>query len=128
MNKTDVEQLEKITGQLEGLHKEIGSLTKKSANDALNKFKLGFVNAALNTANAVLGPAYQPFATFSQFEEDDVPSNSDVTLILGQYLEELERKRADNIKRERLGGWIYNLDDPDLQIKTAPPRKIELRK
>lgn len=120
MNKTEIENLEKTIGQLEGLHTEIGALARKSPNDALNKFKLGFVNAVLARANEVLGEAYQPFPDFSQFDGDDVPSNSDVTLILAQYLEEMERKRADNIKMSG-GRWVYANEQ---EIKTSAPRKI----
>jgi hypothetical protein len=124
MKKTDIEKLEKVTGQLEGLHSEISSLAKKSPNDALNKFKLGFVNTVLSSANAVLGNGYKPFADFAQFDTDDVPTNSDVTMILAQYLEEMERKRADNIKQSA-GYWVY-VADPS--IRTSGPRKIIMKK
>lgn len=120
MNQTEIENLEKTIGQLEGLHTEIGALARKSPNDALNKFKLGFVNTVLARANEVLGEAYQPFLDFSQFDGDDVPSNSDVTLILAQYLEEMERKRADNIKMAG-GRWVYA---DQQEIKTSAPKKI----
>lgn len=123
----EVEKLEKMCGQMEGLHKEISALTRKSPNDGLNKFKLKFVNAVIANANDVLGESYRPFAEFGLFDADDLPSNSDVAFIIGQYMEELERKRADNIKRDA-GTWIYSLSDSQERIRTAPPKKIAEKK
>jgi hypothetical protein len=40
--------VEKIIGQLEGLHDEMSTMAKKSTNDGINAFKLSFVNATLN--------------------------------------------------------------------------------
>ena len=127
MDRQAIEKFEKTSGQIEGLHREISALAKKSPNDALNKFKLSFVNTALAEANSVLGSAYQPFASFTQFNEDDVPSNSDVAMILAQYLEELERMRADNLTRTS-GVWVYEIDGKASDIRTAPPKKLEARK
>ena len=115
---------EKVHTQLEGLHNEIGSLSKKSQNDALNKFKLKFVNQALSDANKILGSAYKPFNDFEQFNEDDMPSNSDVTMMLGQYLNCMEKLRSDNITI-RSGRWFWFLDkNKETEIRTAPPKKI----
>lgn len=123
----DVEKLEKVSGQMDGIHKEISALTRKSPNDGVNKFKLKFINSAVAEANSVLGDEYKPFQAFEQFDSDDLPSNSDVAFIVGQYIEELERKRADNLKRESMG-WIYNLSDSEEKIRTAPPKKINEKK
>ncbi len=124
MNRTEVENLEKVTGQLEGLHREISILAKKSPNDALNAFKLKMLNAALTSANFILKIAYKPIDGFDRFEMDDVPTNSDATVVLSAYLEELERYRTDNIKRSTTGWWQFELDD-NTQIKTAIPKKLK---
>ena len=127
MKHADVEKLEKIMGQLEGLHREMLALTKKSPNDGLNKFKLKFVNSTLANANEFLGTKYKPLDEFEQFDADELPTNSDVTFILASYLEEIERMRADNIKGE-YGYWIYALSDSKKEIQTAPPKKIKEKK
>jgi len=127
MKISEVKELEKITGQMEGLHKELSALARKSPNDGLNKFKLSLVNSALDQATKILGEEYVPVAGFAQFDPDDLPTNSDVTLVIGQYLEELERKRADNLKRD-MGNWIYSLTDSMEKIRTAPPKKINEKK
>lgn len=125
MKREDVEALEKVTGHLDGLHREISLLAKKSTNDALNAFKLKMLNAALAAANSILAVAYKPIDEFDQFDVDDVPTNSDATVVLTAYLEELERYRADNLK-QRSGFWYYLLDD-DNTIKTAPPKKLKVK-
>ena len=124
MKKADVERLEKLIGQLEGVHKEIALLARKSPNDAVNNFKLSLVNTIIVEANELLGDGYRPFSDFTTFDKDDVPSNSDVTFILAQYLEEIERMRADNITAHG-GMWFYDLDDSDEDIRTAPPAKVQ---
>jgi hypothetical protein len=123
----EVEKLEKVSGQMNGLHREISALARKAPNDGVNKFKLKFINAALTEANLVLGDQYRPFEEFEQFDFDELPSNSDVAFVIGQYIEELERKRADNLKRER-GLWMYNLSDSHEEIRTAPPKKLSEKK
>jgi len=126
MTKNEVQILEKIMGQLEGLHKEVGALARKSPNDSLNKFKLKFINKTLTSANDFLGASYKPLDGFDVFDEDDLPSNSDITFVVSAYLEEIERKRADNIINKY--GWKYVLSDSEDQIPTAPPKKIKEKK
>jgi len=127
MTKDEVQILEKIMGQLEGLHREISALARKSPNDALNKFKLKFVNGVLSRANNLLGEAYKPLDGFNVFDEDDLPTNSDITFVLSAYLEEIERKRADNIILD-FPDWVYDLSDSEDVIQTAPPKKIKEKK
>src|SRR5690606_37921877 len=94
---SDVEPLERLIVQLKGLHDEISQLAKKSPNDGLNKFKLKLVKSVIASANTILPAGYTPFGDFSQFLEEDVPSNSDVTLVITQYIEQVERFRSDNV-------------------------------
>lgn len=53
---------------------------KKNPNDAVNKFKLKFVNKLLSQSNDYLADKYKPFDDFDSFDEDDIPQNSDVVL------------------------------------------------
>ncbi|OQP44298.1 hypothetical protein A4D02_35430 [Niastella koreensis] len=126
MTEDEISEFEKIQVQLESLHEEISALAKKSNNDALNKFKLKFVNSSISIANKILGDDYKPFHDFEAFNEDDVPTNSDVTMILGQYLSCLEKLRADNISAG-IGGWYWKGEEGLTKIRTAPPKKIQLK-
>jgi hypothetical protein len=122
-NKSEVEALEKLIGQLQGLHAEITSLAKKSPSDAVNSFKLKLINKVIEFGNEVLGSEYRPFDDFEQFDADDVPSTSDVALVLGQYIEEAERFRSDNVKWHG-GRWVYIVNGTESDIRSGPPSKI----
>ncbi|SEE58230.1 hypothetical protein SAMN04487765_3237 [Tenacibaculum sp. MAR_2010_89] len=132
MNATEVHLFEKTQSQLEGLLTEVTILAKKSPNDGVNKFKLKFINEIIVNGNKVLGKTYKPLDSFEKFDEDDLPSNSDITFILSQYLNCFEKKRADNIYREQkydgnkyFYEWYWSIDKSKSKIKTAPPKKIK---
>lgn len=92
---TDINKFNKIQEQLEALHEEIGILSKKKPDDAVNEFKLEFINQVLREANAALDENYLPFADFTTFDKDNLPTNSDVVMILAQYLKCFRRQRLD---------------------------------
>lgn len=128
MKRADVEVFEKVTTQLRSLHEEMAALAKKSPNDAINAFKLKFVNEVLLKCNKFLGQRYRPFPTFEEFASDDMPSNSDVTFILSQYIACSEELRAENIY-EKYGTWYWNIDGADREDtterkETPPPKKL----
>lgn len=124
MTKQEVDNFEKLQAQLEGLHNEISALSKKSQNDALNKFKLKFVNKIILDSNELLEDNYKPFTDFDAFDENEMPSNSDVAMMLTQYLSCFEKLRADNVKQERQN-WFWIIDGDQSDIKTVMPKKIK---
>lgn len=124
----DVAGFEKVNAQLEGVYDEITSLSKKSPNDGVNKFKLRLVNKILEDANLILDNIHKPFDDFTVFDEDTLPSNSDVAFILAQYLNCMESLRAENIRESDYGGeWYWVVDGKKSADKTAPPRKLNRR-
>lgn len=122
--RKDVEKLEKVIGQLQGAHAEISILAKKSPSDSLNPFKLNLINTVIEAANVVLGESYKPFDHFDQFDSDDAPTTSDVTMILSQYMEEAERYRSNNIIHHPGAGWRYVVDGEVSDIPSGPPSKV----
>lgn len=120
--KEDVENLEKLTGQLNSLHAEVTALAKKSPSDAVNSFKLKLINKVLELGNQILGEKYRPFHDFEAFNSDDLPSTSDVAMVLGQYIEEAERFRSDNVVHDY--HWYYRIDGKQSEIRSAPPSKV----
>ncbi len=119
----EIESLEKVIGQLLAAHSEIAILAKKSPSDTLNSFKLKMINRVIKTSNSVLGKKYKPFEDFEYFLDEDLPSNSDVTMILAQYMEEAERYRSDNVM-QKLGSWYYVVDGNISEIRSGPPSKV----
>jgi|SRR5208283_2370381 len=128
-SKEDVEALERLIGQLKGLQAEISQLARKAPNDAVNAFKLKLINKVINAGNGVLRENYRPFMEFEEFDTDTVPTNSDVTMILTQYMEQAERYRSDNVYYEpNSGSWKYRIGGKASDIKTAPPSRIGTKK
>ena len=132
MTKIEVNNFEQVQSQLEGLLTEVTTLAKKSPNDGVNKFKLKFINEIISNGNKILGAAYKPLDSFEKFDEDDLPSNSDVTFILSQYLSCFEKLRSDNIdRRKEYDGnkyfyeWYWIVGKSSSGIKTSPPKKIK---
>jgi hypothetical protein len=119
----DVEKLEKIVGQLQAAHSEITVLAKKAPADSLNSFKLKMINKVIEGSNKVLGEQYKPFEEFDKFEEDNLPSNSDVTMVLAQYMKEAERYRSDNVLQQH-GRWYYIVDGQSSKILSGMPSKV----
>jgi hypothetical protein len=122
--RKDVDHFEKLKGQLDSLYDEISMLAKKAPNDAVNNFKIKFVNTTLLHCNSFFGDEYKPFADFATFETDELPTNSDVTFILAQYIECAEKFRADNIEYDEYSKWCWKIDDGRYELKTAPPKKL----
>ena len=91
MNKKQIDAFETLQAQLTGLYEEMQTLVKKSPHDSINKFKIGLVNGVLRNANTFVGKGQKPVEGFVDFNEDDLPSNSDVLMILSQYLDYLEK-------------------------------------
>jgi hypothetical protein len=94
-SREEVAEFEKLEQQLHSFLREISELSRKKPNDAVNTFKLKFVNATLAGLNRLLGEQ-RPFDDFSAFDADDLPSNSDVVVILAQYVAAVWRYRSDH--------------------------------
>ena len=94
----DIDKFVKMVKQLKSLISEFSVLSKKSPNDAVNKFKIKLINPVLVVANGFISdPMYKPFEDFELFAEEDVPTNSDVLVILSQYNACLEKYYKDNV-------------------------------
>ena len=92
MNKQQVETFLKLQPQLKSAYDEITLLSKKKPTDALNEFKLKFINSILSRANEILEDKYKQFPDdFTLFNKNDMPNNSDVVFILSHYLSALEK-------------------------------------
>lgn len=121
MNEPQIKIFLKLQPQMKSAYEEIGLLSKKKPTDAINKFKLKFINSILSRANEVLGEKYQPFPKeFELFEEDDMPSNGDVVFILSHYLTSLEKLRCDNIKISSYS-WYWVINGKISDKKTDEP-------
>lgn len=125
--KEDVWEFEKLEQQLHSFLTEISELSKKKPNDALNKFKLTFINATLVKLNDLLKDD-RPFQDFEIFDVDDLPSNSDVIVILSQYAAATNRFRANNTtKKSYEWWWLVKGKISDLQTEDPESFKYQPR-
>lgn len=118
----EVEKYDRLQPQLVSLLSEMSVLSKPKPDGPINKFKLGHINNLLSDANSLLGEEYKPLRGFSQFEEHALPSNSDVVLVLSQYIEALETWRSANVKNEGYK-WVWNTKKGPI-LDAEPPRRI----
>ncbi len=102
-----IREYERLRGQLKTFYDEVTHLSKKSPDGAMNKFKLKFINATLKSATALLGDRYRPFAEFEVFADDELPTTSDVGMMLAQYLESMDRFKRAHTFREAPGYTLY---------------------
>jgi hypothetical protein len=121
LKRSQIDAFEKLVAQLESLHDEMSVLSKKSPNDAVNGFKIKLVNSILDQCNTFLGTRYRPYVDFERFAVDELPSNSDVTFIIAQYIECAEKFRADHIY-QNYGAWYWQCEGEE--IRTATPKKL----
>jgi hypothetical protein len=123
MKRKDVDKYQRVQSQQEALHREFEGLAKKAPNGTLNPFKLKIVNQAIDDANGVLGQDFLPIRGFSQFTDEELPSNSDVSMVLAQYLEAMEVLRCRNIVRGSSGYWYWQVEDAEEEsMRAAEPR------
>ncbi len=124
--KEDVREFEKREQQLHSFLAEVSELSRKKPNDALNRFKLKFINATLDDLNKLLGN-HTPFDDFKQFDLDDLPSNSDVVVILGQYAAatyNFRREHTAEVGYEKWY-WVVRGKPSDLQTKSPENSKYQ---
>lgn len=132
MTEKEIDTFEKVQAQLKGMYDEISILSKKSQNDGLSLFKLKFINKILIDSNNVLLEDYKPFDDFEIFDKNAIPTNSDVVMILTQYLNCFEKLRSDNItSKEDYNGnkyeikWFWKIKDKISKYETGKPEKIK---
>ena len=93
----DTERIDMLHIQMVDLYEELSILSKKSPDGLVNRFKLKYVNQILERANDILKSDNIPFTDFSIFNSDDMPTNSDVVLMLSQYLRCLSRIKGNDL-------------------------------
>jgi hypothetical protein len=120
----DVDRFEKVEQQLHAMLADVSELSRKKANDGLNEFKLKFVNALLDNLNDLLNE-HKPFEDFKKFDENDLPTNSDVVVILSQYAAAMLLFREKNTRVE--GGYWHWVVDGNKLARTESPVHFKYR-
>lgn len=92
----DAQQFDPLEVQLQSFYAEISTISAKKPDNPLNRFKLNFINQTLQNVNKLLGNSYLPFPDFRTFDEAELPTASDVVMMLAQYLKCMDRFFADH--------------------------------
>lgn len=117
LTSKQIEDFRSIIANLDGIQTEITAAVKRRASEPVSNFQLNLINGVLAKANTILG-AHKPVDNFEQFDADDIPTAADVSMIVSQYVEALEKVRCGHINKV-YGTWVW-VDAP--QIQTVPPR------
>jgi hypothetical protein len=106
-SKDEIDKFIKLVMQIEKILSEFDSLSKKKPDNALNKFKLELVNTVLRSANQIINKENKPFPNFDEFGEEEIPTNSDVVMILSQYVACLDKFRRENTIKNEDREWVW---------------------
>lgn len=126
MTKEQIEVFEKTFAQLCSLYDDITILVKKNPNDVMNTFKLRNINKVISSANEIVGDT-KPFEDFDGFDiEGDMPTNSDVAMLLGQYINCMELIKKNNTHHD-FGKWFWDIEGNknSSEIRTSAPTMLK---
>ena len=94
---------DELRSKLVSVRDDIALLSAKKPHDQLNSFKLKFINNLLAQVNDLIGD-FRPEEDFKQFDKVELPSNSDVLMMLNLYLTGMIRFKEANSIRKVVGG------------------------
>ncbi|MBE9487920.1 MAG: hypothetical protein IMY73_01940 [Bacteroidetes bacterium] len=91
VNKENItEKYEMLYSLVRSVYYEVKELSKKKPDDALNKFKVETLNKILKPVKELMKDEIY-FDFLQLLEVDSLPTNSDATIIIGQYFEMFEQ-------------------------------------
>ncbi|WP_195408265.1 hypothetical protein [Bacteroides congonensis] len=100
-SQKEIELYETIRPKIESIRNTIKDLSNKKPDVTLNSFKVKRVNLLLEQANGLLKDL-KPYEDFSKFDEDDLPTYSDVLMILNLYVKSFEKYWQDNSETHKI--------------------------
>ncbi len=106
-SKAEIDKFIKLMVQIDKILDEFVELSKKKPDNVLNVFKLQLVNTVLRISNEILDKENKPFPDFEEFGDEAIPSNSDVVMILSQYVACLDKFRHENTKKNDDRDWVW---------------------
>ena len=116
IRRQDILIYKKVVEQMKTLKEEFTVLSKSKPDNPLNQLKVEIVNERLKDANRLLVGDHKPFSSFEEFNSDRLPTNSDVLLILSEYIAALGRWRAEHVYQDALYIWHWRTLDGDIEV------------
>ena len=109
-------EFDKLEYRLNSVFIEFDKLSKKKPDDVINPYKLKIINSLLSETNNLFDKGDIPIDKFTLFEDSELPTYSDIVIVLTQFLEKLDYFRFRNIISD-FSGVYWILDDGE-RIKT----------
>jgi len=81
------------------------------------------LSRVISSANKLMGERYRPFGGFEGFERTEGTTNSDVVMMLAQYIKCMDQMRADNVY-VNLGRWYWRVDGERSNLLTSGSKKL----
>src|SRR5258708_17953543 len=122
MKQKEVKEFTKMAAQFDALHQEATASSKKHPDKPVSKFKVDLANSVLESARKVLGTS-APTLDFEKFNTDDLPTNSDLSFVVTQFVECAEKVKAQNIKRFN-GVWYWEVSGDSTDIVATAPKGV----
>jgi len=91
----DAENFYEMTQQLNKLYQEIAILSAKKHDATVNQFKIRILNRWIGLASELMPIKYHPIEGFAIFDASEVPTYSDVLVVITQYTGALDRFYSD---------------------------------
>ena len=124
-SNAEVNQFLMLRELVTGLYDEMKDFAKKSANETLNEFKIKSLNRVLTPLKVLMKD--QPTALFLDvLDESSLPTNSDVVIILSQYLTAMQ-----NYEDFNMNGSDKESKEPltnDVSARTSSPHTEQNKK
>jgi len=108
ISDVQVERYEALNPLLQAMFRDFQELAKKKPDGALNKLKVHIVNRLLQDLHKLLDKEPDR-AYLDLLDEDDLPQNSDVVLILGQAVAAMRsfyRRHRDYSEEHGEDVWV----------------------
>lgn len=109
ITEKEVKQYELLLPLLISTYSEIQELSKRKPESVLNAYKVKSINRLLSPLKELL--QHEPVFDFLDIlDSDDLPTNSDVALILSQYQTAMDLfQKKYYIRNDRSGKWIWKV-------------------
>lgn len=116
ITEADVEKYKIIYPMIQSIHKEMSVLSGKKQDGVLNTLKVRMINKLIATARELL--IKEPTLEYlEELDEDMLPQNSDVVLILCQYIQALNQYRSKNQVSVGVGNYEWRTQENPKPIK-----------
>lgn len=109
-------EFDKLEYRLNSVFIEFDKLSKKKPDDVINPYKLKIINSLLGEINNLFDKGDIPIDKFTLFEDSELPTYSDIVIVLTQFLEKLDYFRFRNIISDFSG--VYWILDKGERIQT----------